>query len=69
MWHLLPPVLQVGLVPGCPVNHLQQEEIFTLPSAVPALGLQIELAAGRPGASAFPPVPALRTRSEWARDR
>lgn len=57
MWNLLPLVLEVGHVPGCPMNHLQQEEIITLPSAVPALSLQIELAAGNgPGALSLLPL-------------
>lgn len=46
VWNLLPLALEVGRVPGCPMNHLQREEIISLPSAVPALSLQIEPAAG-----------------------
>lgn len=57
-------------MPGCPMNHLQQEEIITRPSAVPALSLQIELAAGNQrGTSAFSPFPAPPTGSEWASDQ
>lgn len=33
-------------MPGCPMNHLQQEESVTLPSAAPALSLQVGPAAG-----------------------
>lgn len=42
----LPLVVEVGCMPRCPMNHLQQKGLITLPSAVPDLSLQIELAAG-----------------------